>query len=266
MAKPSPELVRLCAEDLLRAYKLERFRVPLALPAKAIGGRIARLAHECDRIVGAEGLVSGGHFLLERFASKVETFGAIPREGPVLLASNHPGMMDAIAIWTELGREDLKIIAAERDLLDHLPNIRERLLISAPGESRVLYEASAWLQQGGAILTFPAGKIEPDPDVSPLAVESLQTWSTSLMILLRRNPAAKLVPVGVRGCLNRDAIGHPLLRAFRDQRDRDWAAATLQILLPRYRKTQIRVGFGPPAEDFMALLHHVRSLIEAPQA
>ena len=128
-------LTELCRRDLLTAFHLSSRWTPLAtLPAR----RFARMVRQFDQTVGKDGLIAGGQFILDRFTGQVTVTGAegVPSTGPTIIASNHPGMTDAMAVWTAVARNDLLIIAAERDLLDHLPNMRQHLiLIQSPGSS-----------------------------------------------------------------------------------------------------------------------------------
>ena len=195
-----------------------------------------------------KGLISAGHFILNRFTSSVAISGRelIPKTGPIIVASNHPGMTDAMALWTAIDRDDLKIIAADSGLLRLLPNVRKHLILLQPGSSSVMREALAHLKSGGSLLTFPAGKIEPDASLRPGAIESLKSWSPSVEMLARRVPGTVILPVFVQGVLSNKATASPLLRHLADSTERDWAAATLQILLPQYRKVSVRVNFGRP--------------------
>jgi hypothetical protein len=43
-------------------------------------------------------------------------------------------------------------------------------------------------------------------------------------------------------------LKHPLARWFRSDADREWAAATLQVLSARYRDTRTKLMLGPPME------------------
>jgi hypothetical protein len=247
-------LTELCRRDLLTAFHLSSRCTPLAtLPAR----RFARMVRQFDQTVGKHGLIAGGQFILDRFTGQVTVTGAegVPSSGPAIIASNHPGMTDAMAVWTAVARNDLLIIAAERDLLDHLPNMRQHLiLIQSPGSS-AYREALAHLKSGGAILTFPAGHIEPDAAVRPGAVESLATWSPSVVSLASRVDGCRLIPAFTTGVISDAATRAPFLRYLRDQKDRDWAAATLQILLAHYRRVHVSVKFGAPVGACMEKLH-----------
>jgi hypothetical protein len=58
------------------------------------------------------------------------------------------------------------------------------------------------LQDGGAVLIFPSGQIDPDPSVLPGALEALDKWSKSVAIMLRRVPETRLVSVITSGVLH----------------------------------------------------------------
>ena len=100
----------------------------------------------------------------------------MPRRGPLLLVSNHPGLADAVALFAATPRDDMRMIAADRPFLDALPNTSRYLLTIAEtsaGRSGSCGRRPGILQGGGAVLTFPGGRIESDPVVSPRAVEAL---------------------------------------------------------------------------------------------
>lgn len=244
---PEQRLVQLCAGDLLSAFKLPRIFYPLAwAPARRFAARL----NQFDRLVGDRGLVEGGRFLVDLYSGGARHHGRehLPETGPLVIAANHPGMCDAMALWQAIGREDLKVVAAERELLKLLPNVSQRLIIVKKGSSESVRAASDHLSQGGALLTFPAGGIEPDPAVRPGFSDSLKAWSPSIELLSRRTPSAAIVPALVSGAISLDAVESPLIKWIKDSRERDWAGATLQILLPQMRRNRIMVRFGPPLQ------------------
>jgi 1-acyl-sn-glycerol-3-phosphate acyltransferase len=277
------ELTRLNANDLVTAFKLDRtgpLRGIVDTLAQVPARRFSRQIAEFDRLVGAQGLAAGGRYILNMFARSFEVAGAehIPPSGPLLICSNHPGMADAMGLWVGLERRaDLKIIAAERELLRSVPNTSRYLMYVAPatgGRTGLLRAAAAHLVSGGALLTFPAGHIEPDPSVRPGAAESLETWSSSTALLARLAPDAAILPAAVGGVISASAMRVPLLQLFKTQKERDWAAATLQVLIPGYRDVHTRVAFGPclraadladtdPAAAIAALAERMRPLIAA---
>lgn len=246
-------LSRANAKEILAAFKLDRLGrfQPLAeWLASFPACRLSRQILRCDDLVGQHGLAAGGRYILDEFTSSADIEGQqhIPRCGPLLGVANHPGMVDAMAIWVALKqRPDLKTIASERQLLQLLPNIRSKLLLIDPrsgSRSQLLRDAANHLRQGGALLTFPAGAIEPDPSVR--AVDSLAGWSDSSDLLVRLVPETIVLPIAVSGVISTTALQHRLVKRFADPKEREWAAATLQVLCRHLRDTHTRVVIGEP--------------------
>jgi hypothetical protein len=246
-------LTRTNAPEILAAFKLDRLGSlqPLAewlasFPAR----RLSRQILQFDDLVGQRGLATAGRYILEQFTSSTHIEGQqyVPRCGPLLAVANHPGMVDAMAIWVALERRpDLKIIASERELLQLIPNLRRRILSvssRAGCGSGLLRDAIHHLRQDGAVLTFPAGCIEPDPSLRP--VKPLAGWSDSSQLLVRLVPETIVLPIAVSGVISRTAYHHRMAKRFADPRERDWAAATLQVLFRHLRDTQTRVVIGEP--------------------
>jgi len=213
--------------------------------------RLARQILTYDEIVGEAGLGTGGAWALKKLSrhSRIEGQENVPREGSLLLVSNHPGLADAVALFAAIPRDDLRVIAADRAFLDALPNTSRHLLRVAEtpgGRSRVARSAARHLRGGGSVLTFPGGRIEPDPAILPGAVEALDRWSASADLFGRLTPGLVIVPVVVSGVISPSALRNPLIQLRRRRRDREWLAATLQVLIPALRNVDVRVEFGLP--------------------
>ena len=250
-------LTRVCADELLYAFGLGGLlqrgvaRRPLELLSRVSARRLARQVATYDRVVGESGLRAGGAWALERMARRVEVEGRenVPREGPLLIAANHPGLGDSLALFATIPRTDLRVVAAERPLLDALPNTSRYLLTVAeasPGRFGLVRAATRHLRDGGAVLTFPGGRIEPDPAVLPGAVEALERWSASVGLFARLVPGLTVVPAIVSGVLSPTALRNPLIFLRRKREDREWLAATLQMMTPMLRNVTTRVAFGQP--------------------
>jgi len=269
-------LTRVCVDDVITAFGLGRVRYGRALLealSRVPARRLARQVLSFDSIVGGAGLAAGGAWALERLSrsAKIEGRENVPREGPLLLVSNHPGLADAVALFAATPREDLRVIAADRPFLDALPNTSLHLLTVSEvgaGRSGVVRAAARHLRGGGALLTFPGGRIEPDPAVLPGAAEALGSWSSSAGLFARLAPDLTVVPVVVSGVISRQALRNPLIRLRRRKRDREWLAATLQMLTPALRDVDVRVEFGNPiragARDGIgeAVIEETRRLME----
>lgn len=270
-------LARVCADDLIAAFGLgslgpgagrSLLRLLSAVPAR----RLARQIATYDAIVGERGLPAGGSWALAQMARGAEVEGreGVPREGPLLVVSNHPGLADAAALFAAMPRTDLRVIAAERPFLSALPNT-SRALITIPedpdgrpdGRSRAVRAAARHLRAGGAVLTFPGGRIEPDPAVLPGAAEALAEWSGSVDLFARLVPGLAVVPAVVSGVISASALRNPLALVRRDPRDRRWLSATLQMLIPALRDVTTRVEFGPPLREAGGEKISARTVAEA---
>jgi len=270
-ANASPDhleaITRACVDDLLSAFGLGgtgRWRLPLELVSRIPARRLARQISVYDWIVGEWGLAAGGAWALERMSRDAQVGGGenVPREGPLLLVSNHPGLADAVALFAATPRTDLRVVAAERPLLEALPNTKRHLLTvpeTSPGRLGLVRAATRHLQRGGAVLTFPGGRIEPDPAALPGAVEALDRWSSSVDLFARLTPGLAIVPAVVSGVISPAALRNPLTRLRRQRRDREWLAATMQMLTPALRDVTVRVEFGSPVRGGLGAGDAVRA-------
>jgi len=269
-------LTQLCVDDLISAFGLGEVssgRTVKESISRIPARRLARQILTYDRIVGESGLGAGGAWALKRLSRNTSIEGQenVPRGGPLLLVSNHPGLADAVALFAATPRDDLRVIAADRPFLEALPNTSRYLLtigeISA-GLSGVVRAAARHLRGGGAVLTFPGGRIEPDPAILPGAVEALDHWSSSADLFARLTPGLAVVPVVVSGVISPSALRNPLIHLRRRRRDREWLAATLQVLVPALRNVDARVEFGRPiyaepgAAIGEAMIEEMRLLME----
>ena len=189
---------------------------------------------EYDDKVGEAGIVEGGWNLTRRYDKDLRIIGAdrIP-ESAFLALSNHPGMTDTVALFAALNRRDLRIIALDRPFLNALPQTTSHLFYvhDDPAKRMTLVrQVSAHLKKGGAILTFPAGRIEPDPDVYPGAVESLKEWTDSVGVFVRMAPDAAILPVLVRSVVAKKYAHHWLLKIKKTKEEKEKLATALQLL------------------------------------
>ena len=277
-SKQVETLTKVCVEDLLSAFGLgglRRGRRSLELLFRIPARRLAHQVATYDGIVGESGLTAGGGWALERMARRVEIEGRenVPREGPLLLAANHPGLSDTVALFATTPRSDLRVVAAERPFLGALPNTSRYLLTvseTSIGRFGLVRAATRHLLGGGAVLTFPGGKIEPDPAVLPGAVEALEQWSASVDLFARLVPNLVIVPTIVSGVLSPTPLRNPLTFLRRRKEDRERLAATIQMLTPGVYDVAVRVEFGRPvragdssdATVGQAVLEESRLLIE----
>lgn len=248
-------LTEINIDDLLDALGLLRIRnSPVRRLLRPVARRFALIAHEFDARVGRQGLTPGSAWLMSRMTAGMLNSGLehIPARGPVIIVANHPGMTDTVALFASLAsRPDLRVLALDRPFLRALPHVARQLIFLGDGPSGQLAAvraAARHLKEGGALLTFPAGAIEPDPAAfgAERALASLASWSASYALLARLAPRAQLVPALVSHVVSGAAQRHPLTRLRRTPHDREKLAAALQVALPRYRDGVARVDFGAP--------------------
>jgi hypothetical protein len=271
-------------DDLVASFgwedrpKLARLlRVLFASPARKFAHQILNI----DDAVRTVGLVDAARQALRSFVRDVRIFSAPLPAGPFLALSNHPGMVDTLALFSALNRPDLKIIATERPFLKALPNTSQRLyyVTDDPGtRMSLIRQVSAHLRSGGAALTFPAGKIEPDPNVYPGAVDTLQDWTDSVGFFVRIAPETAILPVLVRGVVWEKTARHALIRLRKTREDREKLAAALQLLahvVVNKKPLDVTVQIGNPItvaelgskatkDIHQAVLGEMKRLIENP--
>lgn len=213
--------------------------------------RFAMAAHEFDERVGRDGLAQGSAWFMARMTGGLHTTGLehVPAQGPVFILANHPGMTDTVALFASLAsRPDLRVIAMDRPFLRALPHVARQLIFlpaDASGRLSVIRDASRHLKDGGALLTFPAGEIEPDPAVaSAESLNALRNWSGSYALLARLVPDTRFMPALVSHVISPAAQRHPVAVLRRTAHDKARLATALQVALPRYRDQVAQVSFG----------------------
>jgi hypothetical protein len=247
-------LTRVNIDDLLHGVGLGHLRRGRRLVEWLVSRRAQYFADKIiayDDLVGMQGLAAGGAWAVEQFVDRFEVRGQqhLPRTGSVLIIANHPGLCDTTALFAAIDRPDLRVVAASRPFLHALPNTSRHLLyIDATSASRLraIRSVARHLRDGGTVLTFPGGQIEPDPAVLPGAVESLHGWSASIEMFARFAQDTLIVPAIVSGVLSPAALRHPLTYLRRAPADRQWLAALLQIQLRALQHVTVRVDIGCP--------------------
>ncbi|MEJ2352597.1 MAG: hypothetical protein P8Y03_22655 [Anaerolineales bacterium] len=217
--------------------------------------RMANLLVQLDHDIASAGLSAGAGNLLARLIQdyQVNPPEAIPREGPLLVASNHPGAYDLLILVASLGRDDLKIISSDISILRHLPSIAPHFIpISEDPHGRMAAFRSGLrhLLDGKALLLFPRGDVEIDPALSPEAFQGMASWSPSLELFLRRAPETRVVVAIVGGVLSARWFEHPFVHIWKKTEQRQKVAEIIQVaeqlVLSRKPPLRPRVLFSPP--------------------
>lgn len=240
--QPTQEYVQRLQEALLEeVYKL--FGAPReALRGKALRAlfkrstaRLAALSAEFELRVCAFGLPKASQWMVQHFVQRVQVTheAEIPQQGPLLVVSNHPGMVDGFVVASALPRPDLKIVVSNLPFFTNLQALREHVIYTTKQTHErltVVRQSIRHLRSGGALLIFPGGNIEPDPAVLPGMREALERWSSSIEIMIRSVPDTKVVVSMVSGVLDRSSMRHPLVYLKKTLRDRQKVAEALQTI------------------------------------
>jgi hypothetical protein len=217
--------------------------------------RFAGIMTGVDRRIAEDGFTAAAQELVRPFVHNIDVRGAesIPATGPVLIASNHPGAYDVACIPASARRDDLMIIASTVPFIDQLPHL-EKHLIPVTREAhqgmRGVRQALRHLKAGGALLIFPSGIVDPDPDLLPGAHEALENWSASIELLLRRAPDSQLVLTIASSVLSARWLKSPITRlqkeVWRQRKLAEFFQLMQQILFPGSLKLRPRISFAPP--------------------
>ena len=217
-----------------------------SLAEKAIGVQRLRRAYE--------GLKDDGRPFfrrcLEHQKVSYEVTGPteVPREGGLLIVSNHPfGAIEGILLGDHIlkYRKDLKILA--NGWLGLLPEMKPYLIDVAPFENRErenakgMIQAMRWMREGHVLLVFPAGEVS-SYSLSSRRVEDPR-WSPHITRLMKKSQV-QVMPMFIEGhnSWRFQSMGliHPRLRTVMLVRE---------LMNKRGKHFQIRSGqpLGPEA-------------------
>jgi hypothetical protein len=217
--------------------------------------RFARIMADVDAAVAGGGPSAGCQTMLNALGVETSADGVenIPQSGSVVILANHPGAYDSMAIGSLIPRTDLNVIVAKTRLYQVLPHIHPHLHYASQDRSEsmtALRQATQHLQEGGALLQFGSGLIEPDPALYSVDDAVFEHWSPSIEILLRKVPYLKIVPTIASHVLLKRFADHPFTRLRREPMDQRRLAEFMQIiqqlLFPKSVVARPYISFGTP--------------------
>lgn len=154
----------------------------------------------------ARALLASRGIKLRYFPSDLDR---IPRSGGVVFAANHPlGAMDGLALLYTIAavRPDVRLVG--NALLERIEPLKPYLIGVVPFEGahrnpvasgRGLLEAKQWVEEGGALIIFPAGEVS-SWSLGRWGVHD-RPWSRASQRFLRE-VKAPVMPVDVRASLS----------------------------------------------------------------
>jgi hypothetical protein len=219
-------------------------------------GRLAGIGVTFDRLIASDGFPSACAWALTNWCHDIAARGSenVPQSGPLLVISNHAGAYDSVVIASLLGRNDLKFIASDVAFLKNLPNTRDHFLFVSADDAYDRMTAArsgiTHMQNGGALLLFGTGLIDPDPAVYPEAEKEIENWSPSIDLFLRHVPGAKVVVTIVSGIVSPRWARHPVTWlkriAWQKRRLAEFGQVLQQLFFPGRLYVSPRLSFAPP--------------------
>jgi hypothetical protein len=240
---------------------------------------------DVDENIAQLGLSAAIERQLGGFVAEYRVSGSVtvPKEGPLLIACNHPGSYDMPILSTVMKRDDLKTVASNITVFRQLPNIMEHfILISRDPHVRMVTVRNCLrhLSEGGALLIFPRGEVEPDRSVIPGSLPDFENWSPSLELFLRKVPSTRVLAVFASGVLSPRWFNSRFVRMWKKPAQRQKVSEIFQVIQQLVGSKNLslhpRVAFSPlltvddlgtiqaPNGDLLkAIIQQARLLVEA---
>jgi len=263
--------------EIVKAMALPQTNSAMAIISLLFGKatlRFSKLVLGLDREVEQHGAMEGARWLLQHFVKSHEANGMelIPRNVPLIIVSNHPASYDGMVITAHIPRPDLKIIIGEIPPYRYLPHVSQHIIFSPNvkntfGRMGTVRNAIHHLKEGGALLIFPRGGIEPDPAFMPQPDVEFHQWSRSLEILVRNVPQTQVLITIVSGVIAQEAMHHPITWFRKARPDRQRLAFIYQMIRQVWSGKELydlipRVTFG----EVLSSANHETILPEVEQA
>jgi hypothetical protein len=210
-----------------------------------------------DRMVVESGLRKAAEWSLSHWCRGILARGQenVPKEGPLLVVSNHPGAYDALVIAARLPRPDLHLIASDLPFLRSLKNLSQRIFFIPIDKSDTAHRmagmlsAIRYLKDGGAVLLMGSGTIDPDPAVYPGALSHLKRWTEASSLFLRFVPQTRVLLTVVSHVVSPKWARHPLTWLKRGglekRRIAEFGQVLQQLFFPGSLYASPRLSFSP---------------------
>jgi len=234
-----------------RGFLRRLFGPLLWLPTR----KFAKLGVDFDNQVAEYGMGETSRRFLQHWANVSQAHGAekIPKEGPLIITSNHPGTFDAFSVMSNMQRDDFKLIISGVPVVRSLPAAGKYLIYTTSdphGRMNVVRTATRHVREGGCLMLFPTGILDPDPEIMPGAYEALGNWSRSIELILRRAPEALVQVAIVSGVLPPGALNTPVARLAKEnwkkQRLAEFTLVARHLATNKTFDVEPKVSFGTP--------------------
>lgn len=176
--------------------------------------RFSEMATIFEHRLVQEGWQKASAWFITHFVDQVEAQGneRLPENGPLVVASNHPGAYDSLVISSMIPRDDLKIISSDIPFVKKLPGTSSHMIFSDKdphSRMQAARQALRHLKDGGALLVFARATMDPDPAYMPDSEVELARWTSSLGMFLRNVPQTRIAVSIISGVLSPRFLNHP---------------------------------------------------------
>ena len=197
--------------------------------------RFSELATIFEGRLVKEGWQKASAWFVTHFVDQIRAKGMaeLPKQGPLIVASNHPGAYDSLVISSMIPRDDLKIIASDIPFVKKLPNTSEHMIFSAldpHSRMKAARQALRHLKQGGSLLVFARSTMDPDPAFMPNSEIELTRWTSSLGMFLRTVPETRVAVSIISGVLCPRFLDHPSTHLRRGRVNKQRLSEFFQVM------------------------------------
>ncbi len=203
---------------------------------RPVTDNFAKIGITFERLIADEGLPAASRWVLSLFCHPVQAHikEEIPQDGPLLVATNHPGAYDSLVIFSQLERQDIRWISTEIPFLKLLPNTFHHSIVAPRNDSSnrmvALRNILRHLKNGGAMVYFASGHRDPDMAVYPGSERMIDAWLPVFDMFYKYIPDLKVVPAIGSGILSEKWAYHSLTKLRRKQVDRQRLAEFGQVI------------------------------------
>ncbi len=207
-----------------------------------------------DREISLYGISAAAQLMLKRlYAGAIVRGDLVPTEGATLVVGNHPGAGDSLALLSSMGRDDVLVIAKDRPMFRAMPALNRHLCLLSPGALVSVVQTSvAHLADGGAVVLYPAGRIEHETgrraDASPR-----HPWSAlagHLAIRSTRSGVSPHLMIAATSEVHDPTVLHRWSVQGVTIQARDRRATFQELALRAARRHRIRVRWSTWARSF----------------
>ena len=239
----SSKLTDLVMQEVFLNFHLKQsgglaslLRLAMHLPAQKFAEILTRIDHDAQTV----GLHGAASHVLHHFINRLEIRGwESPKEGPLLVLSNHPGGTDPFVLASAIARRDLHFLSQEHIVFDALQNLKSLLVCTAEDRSDghlAVRRIMSLLNHGQCVLIYPGGELELDPAIFSNTSGIIRKWSRSFALILSRMPDVIVQPVILRGTISMEAWKSWLTRIGKEATTRLQIAMILQIAVRQLRQ------------------------------